>query len=286
MKIAIIVDSASGLTKQMCADMGIYFLPLYINIGGKEYEDGIDLNSGEVLKYIDKDSQVSTSMTPVGKAIEVVDQLVKKYDKVVIYPISHNLSSQYANLKSTFASYKNVDIVKSKKLTLLTVLDIIRFKKDIENGVDYQVAFSKLEKEYEGKFLLVPKFNDALVRGGRLSPSVAAIAKLLKIVPVIKLEDGSLQKEGKGRIFRKALFNFYKDTIDSLPKNYKTVIIHSGNKEIEEIKNEFENYSSQKIEVFTIPNTIAIHTGVEAVAFGVLNIEQNEIDEFIKIFKK
>ncbi|WP_334687351.1 DegV family protein [Mycoplasmopsis felis] len=54
---------------------------------------------------------------------------------------------------------------------------------------------------------LIPKHNDYLVKGGRLSPAAATIAKLLKIVPLIRFENGKLEKQGKGRLFLKSIFN-------------------------------------------------------------------------------
>ncbi|MBN3534627.1 DegV family protein [Mycoplasma procyoni] len=285
MKIAIIVDSASGLTQKMAKNMDLFFFPLYISANGKEYADGIDLESGEILKYIDKDSKVSTASTPIGYALEMVEELSKTYDKIVIYPISEKLSGQYANLKVAFNQNPKVHVIKSNKVTVLTVLDVLRFKKNIANGMSFEEAVAIMEKDFEGRFLLIPKHNDALVRGGRLSPAAASIAKLLKIVPVIKLENGALQKEGKGRVFRKTLLNYYKETVDAFPKDFVSVVIHSGNSEIEEIVTEFSEYSNSKIEVFTIPNTIAIHTGVEAVAFGVIHASEEEIKALKTIFE-
>ncbi|UWD33953.1 DegV family protein [Mesomycoplasma molare] len=289
MKIAIIVDSATGLTKKMAEKMDLYFLPLYINIDDKEFADGIDLESGEILKHVTLKSKVSTSATPLGSALELVEYLNSKYDKIIIYPISEGLSSQYANLKATFSNNKKVYVVKSNKVTLLSIIDILNFRNNVMKNMNLDSAIEKMEEDYKGKFLLIPKYNDALVRGGRLSPSAASIAKLLKIVPVIKLENGKLQKEGKGRIFRKTLFNFYKENFDlykSNIKNLRTIIIHSGNKEINEIKEEFESYSNSKIELFDIPNTIAIHTGLEAVAFGILDISDEQINFLKMIFQQ
>ncbi|WP_436359146.1 DegV family protein [Mycoplasma sp. 480] len=288
MKIAIIIDSATGLSQKKAEAMDLYFLPLYIQVDEKEFADGIDLESGEILKYVNLKSKVSTSATPLGLAHELVDKIKDKYDKIIIYPISKGLSSQYSNFKTSFKNEEKVYVVESNKVTLLSVIDIINFKNNIKNGVDFNLAVAKLEEDFVGKFLLIPKYNDALVRGGRLSPSAASIAKLLKIVPVIKLENGMLQKEGKGRIFRKTLFNYYKENWDNLPKtkDTKTVIIHSGNSEIEEIKQEFENYSNSKIELFDIPNVIAIHTGLEAVAFGIINISDESLDLIKNIFAK
>lgn len=268
MKIAIVVDSASGLSQKQAESRGWYYLPLYLTIDGVEYRDGIDIDNEKLFKILKPNSKVSTSATPIGKAIELVERLVNDYDKIVIYPISEGLSSQYTNLKIALKNYEKVDVILSNKVSVLTLLDILKFEKNIhEKKIGYEEALRLTKEPSDGNFLLVPKFNDALVRGGRLTPAAATVAKLLKIVPVIKLEDGKLQKEGKGRIFRKTLTKYFKDSIEKYPQK-SVVVIHSNNKEIDEILLDFQTFTSNPIYTFFIPNIIAIHTGIEAVAFG------------------
>ena len=44
MKIAVITDSGSGLTKQQANELGIYYLPLQIIVNDKMYLDGENYN--------------------------------------------------------------------------------------------------------------------------------------------------------------------------------------------------------------------------------------------------
>ncbi|UVD81573.1 DegV family protein [Mycoplasma iguanae] len=284
MKIAIIIDSAVGLTKQQCEKKGWYFLPLFFSIDNKEYADGIDEKTKDLYQILKPDSDVNTSCTPVGEAVKLVESIYDKYDKIVIYPISEKLSSQYNNLLSTLSSYKKVRVVKSKKLTLLTALDLLNFEKNIANNMKFDKAVDILEDDLNLKFLLIPKFNDALVRGGRLTPAAATVAKLLKIVPIIKLENGELKKEGVGRLFRKSITKYFKELHTQYPEHIPFVI-HSNNKEIEEIKLEMQAISGQEINIFNIPNVIGIHTGIEAIAFTKLPIDSERIQELYDLFE-
>ncbi|VEU59802.1 DegV family protein [Mesomycoplasma neurolyticum] len=283
MKIAIIIDSSTGLTKEEAQKHNLYYLPLCINIDDKEYLDGVDLVSEEVFGLINKNSKVFTSATPIGMALELIEKLKKEYDKIIIYPISHKLSSQYSNLAAAFANDEKVHVVKSNKISALIILDIIRFKNNLKNNTPLTEALQKLEENFEGDVCLVPKYNDALVRGGRLSPSAASIAKLLKIVPIIQFKEGALEKRGKGRIFHRALINTYKEVYEQNP-NYKTFLIHSNNPEINDLKAKLQDISHNKIQIFKIPNVVSIHTWVEAVVLVHVNWTEDEIEEATKIF--
>lgn len=214
----------------------------------------------------------------------MIEKLSKEYDKVILYPISQYLSSQYQNFVNLAREFSNVKVVSSTKLSLLIVLDILKFRENIENGVDFDTAFEELNQEIEGKFLLFPHDNSYLVNSGRLSPSAAALTKLLKIVPVIKFEQGRLQKEGKGNIFTKTVLKFFKQTVDEFGTGYQIVLLHSNNENISKIKEEMENYSQQKIYTFNVPDVIAVHTGPQAVAFAVLKVEEKHINKIVEIF--
>ena len=41
--IKILVDSSSELTKKEAEEKGFLFVPISVNIGGREYRDGVDL---------------------------------------------------------------------------------------------------------------------------------------------------------------------------------------------------------------------------------------------------
>ena len=66
MKLAIVVDSSSGLTEKQAKERGWHYLPLYLTIDGKEYRDGIDLTVDTFLDVYKKDSKTHTSCTPIG----------------------------------------------------------------------------------------------------------------------------------------------------------------------------------------------------------------------------
>ena len=48
MKIAIVTDSGSGLTKQQAVELGIYYLPLQIIIQDKMFLDGENITVEEI----------------------------------------------------------------------------------------------------------------------------------------------------------------------------------------------------------------------------------------------
>ena len=53
-QIAITTDSACDMSKEMLNENQIEVLPLHVIFGTKEYADGVDVTSKDVLKFIDE----------------------------------------------------------------------------------------------------------------------------------------------------------------------------------------------------------------------------------------
>lgn len=273
MKLAIVVDSSCGLPKKEIEKRGWHFLPLYLNIDGKEYVDGVDITIDNFLSIYNENSVGKTSCTPIGIADELIKKLSKENDFVVVYPISMGLSSQYQNLEMISKQYKNVFVVKSKYVLQLIVKDCVELEKLIlSNELTVKQAVANIEKrDYsQADILLYPKDINVLVRGGRLAPSAAKLAKLLRIFPVIGLQNGNLEKYDKGVTFNKTFFNtaveHYKKVSKKKPKTM--IFVHTANENADELFKELVEKTKYSKDVIISPigPVIAMHTGYGAMA--------------------
>lgn len=280
MKLAIVVDSSCGLSKKEVEKRGWHFLPLYLNVDGKEYADGIDITLDNFLDIYSSNSIGKTSCTPIGEADEMIKKLSKENDFVVVYPLSMGLSSQYQNLEVISKQYKNVFVVKSKYVLQLIVKDCVELEKTIlSNELTVKQAIAKIEKrDYsQADILLYPKDINVLVRGGRLAPSAAKLAKLLRIFPVIGLQNGKLEKYDKGVTFDKTFYNIAIEHYKKLSKKKKKTMmfLDTANERADEMFAELVNKSNYEGPIIKsqIGPTIAIHTGYGAMAVFYADLE-------------
>ncbi|ASI54078.1 fatty acid-binding protein DegV [Metamycoplasma hyosynoviae] len=293
MKIKIILDSCAGLDEKQAEEYGWTLLPLQANINGKNYFIGKELNClqfAEIWNQNPKLCNASTSACSPGMVMEMVEKFSKEYDKIIIYSISVKLSSQIQLLKNLFAGNDKVFIVESKKLSYLIIYDLVQFENKIKAGASFEEA-CKVFDYIPQKTLLIPEFNDALVKGGRLSKSAAAIAKLLKIVPIIEFDkEGALVKYGIGRIFKKTLLNQIKklkEMYQPLSDNSYLFLLHAAQEKIDDIANEIKTtLNIDNVYSMLLAPDIAIHTGVGAIAFGIHNLSAETKDQMLKFFKK
>lgn len=274
MKLITVVDSASGLSKEEAEARGWRFLSLFINIDGKEYEDGVDIKSKNFFEICKQESVISTSCSSVGQIEDLLNEISKPDTFVIIYPISKHLSSQYKNCVLAAKKFENVHVINSENIYVPIVKEIVELEIGVKNneitieeGID--IIENKIPRD-EDNLILFPKFNDSLLRGGRLSPSAFKIAKLLKIIPIITMKNGKLEKLGKGRIFDKTVIKTVVETYKRLngdSENWTIIFGHSNSSNKDAILSEISEITKNKkpfIEIL-IPPVIAIHTGLEAI---------------------
>lgn len=286
MKVAIVVDSACGLSKEQAEMLGWNLLPLNIEIDGKNFADGVEITSKNFFEFYKKESKAKTSAFTLGYVEELFTKLSQEYDKILVYPISKYLSSAYSMLKVVAENFPKLRIVESIQVAQLMVFDLLRFEnKKVANEVEFEQAVKEMEKGVRKQSItLIPKYNDCLVKGGRLHPAAALVAKLLKIVPLIKFEDGQLLKEGKGLVFSKSVKKMLESKFElfsTLNENKVVVILHSEPAEIQEFVNYAKKVFNCNPLMSYIPSVVAIHTGPEAFVCVVTELEK-EVQEKLK----
>ncbi|MGX9357907.1 DegV family protein [Mycoplasma sp. 1781] len=292
MKIKIIVDSSSGLTEKQANELGWGFIPLQCEIDGKTYQIGRDIVVDDYAKMWRENKKINATTAASSPAINDIEinKYLNEYDLILVYPISKFLSSQTSFLKTQFQDNNKVYIVESKRISFLILKDLFKFESQINSGVSFKEAIKHFEINNE-RLILIPQFNDALVKGGRLSKGAAAIAKLLKIVPLIAFDNGVLEKDSIGRVFTKSLektvtdmWNKNKDT----PDGKVLFVLHSDNEMIEELLTKFKNIINDQIPIYTykLPADVSIHTGIGAVAVSIVSIDNETQKKFDSLLKK
>ena len=267
MKLGIILDSSSGLSKAEANKRGWGFLPLYFNINGKEYADGIDLTQNSYYKIINLEAEVKTSATPPSLALEEFEKMSKKFDHVIVYALSNKLSSQTSNLIMLAKNFNNIFVVPSHGLGRAVVHDCMFLEKMALEGA----SWDEIKKESEDMTRTIfgvaaPKTMKWLVKGGRIGASAAGMANLLKIVPLISYEDGGLGKYGKGRVFNKTIVKLCRELYEKFGDDREYLIYHADNKDINLHQKNIEKILNKKIHVDYFPSVITNHIGLGTIA--------------------
>ena len=283
MKIAVITDSGSGLTKQQANELGIYYLPLQIIVNDNMYLDGENITVEEIYDFLRNGEMPTTSMPPMGIMEEVFHEIkTQGYEAAIAVPLTSGLSSTCSVMQACAKRYD----MPLHVIETYTTCNIQRYlslaaKKLVEQDLALEEIVERLkDSAANSNTLIMPDDLQHLKRGGRLTPLAAALGGLLKIKLILQLNETS---QGKVDVFdkvrtaskaqQKMLDTFQAANLDD---TYTLTCLHSGAPEAGEKLKELMQAAFPGLDIYygLIGAVISAHTGL-----GCLGIQ------YIKIVK-
>ncbi|BBH27640.1 hypothetical protein SG0102_25740 [Intestinibaculum porci] len=283
-KVAVLADS--GCQIEIQGDHpGIYIAPLTITMNNKTYLDQLEIQSLDVFKAMEQDEKlmVQTSQPSTGELVKTLEQIkADGYDEVIGIPIATGLSSTLNGMKVA------ADMV-GLPITLVDSKGTAREQRELvltahsllEKGKQIDEVVPVLEDmiAHSGTIIMVPNLEH-LKRGGRITPAVARLAGLLKIVPVMELNyelGGKIDSLAKVRTLKKATRKLADRAIEkgANAANYKFAIEHVL---CEESALELKAYLESKIGacdvlVRELPAVVGAHMGIGGVGLQFVKSE-------------
>ena len=269
--IKIMTDSSSGISQEEADQLGIAVVPMPITIDRTEYMDGIDLFYHDAVAHLREHHEFKTAQPLPRDLIGRWETYLEQYDKIVYIPISSALSGSYVNACVLANSFDGrVVVVDAKAVEALLRYVCLEAVRMVDEGKKANEIRDVLEANYEDTYaIIVPENVDQLKRGGRITPTAAAVANLLKIQPILKIEHGKVDLHSKVRTLRKA----YQEAMHHVLQvdhadQYYWFMIQVDQEECQELKAEFEQRLGHNVPLFRFTPIVMAHTGLKTIGFG------------------
>lgn len=215
-KILIASDSTTDLGAELIERYQVKILPLGVNLGGKLYSDGVDIDPELIYKHYEETKELpKTSAANIADCMDFFAKYTEEGYSIVMFTISSQMSSTYQNAKLAAAEFENVYVVDTQNLSTGGGLLVA--------AAGDMAAEGKSAKEIAEKCTELVPYVDAsfvidklefLHKGGRCSALEAFGANLLQLKPCIVVRDGkmSVGKKYRGK-FAATLQNYIKDYV-------------------------------------------------------------------------
>ena len=204
MNIIITSDSSCDLSKEQLETLNIKILPLYVNLNGEEFRDGINISPQDIFNFVKENKKL-----PKTSALSMADYSLffstilnqNKDSEIIHIGLSSELSTSYNN--SVNASKEldgKVTVIDGKNLSTGTGLLVLYAAKLAKEGLQKDEMIEKVSKRvpFVQASFIIPE-TEYLYRGGRCSAIAMLGANLLKIKPRIQVIDGKMKPYGKPR---------------------------------------------------------------------------------------
>ena len=279
-KIAIIADSGCQIPIGSMENEGVFIVPLVITVGSKTYLDQVDISSIEVFKKITNEKvQAKTSQPATGIIQETVEKIKEQgYTHVIALPIATGLSSTFEGMKLGCDMVGMPVTLINTKSTASNQAYLVKITKQL---VDEGKSISEITKiitamvEDSGTFIMAPNLEH-LKRGGRITPAVALLGNMLKIVPVMRLNyelGGKIDSLDRVRTVKKANIKIIDHMVNNCHVNNKDYIFAIEHVLVDELADEMKQVLLDKIgpcediTVRELPAVVGVHMGAGGVGY-------------------
>jgi len=278
-KIGIAVDGNSGID-YLERDKEIRIFRSHLLIEQKEYEDFVGISSDEFYGRLKEntDLDISTTQTSTGNILEMYEEMkASGYEQLLIITISKELSGTYQN---AVLAAKMIDIdvrvYDSKSVSYIQAYMALTAQRMVKEGKDIEQIISKLDyiRDHNHIYITVDTLK-YLVKNGRLSNVAGAIGSLLKLKPLLEVNDeGKVKTVAKIRTTKKARNLLIDKFIEEIKdKDVLTFVVYTNN------KNEMKDFSKILQEkgvkdILLVPLTPVVGTHAGPGTMGVGYIER------------
>ena len=269
----IVTDSTTDLPKSYYEEKGVPVISLSYILDGVTYEDMNGLSGREFFDKIRAGSMPTTSQINPEQAREKLEPIVKEGNDILYIGFTSGLSGSYNSvrmaseeLKEEYPERKIVTIDSlcasmGEGLLLYKAVQLKEQGKSLEEVAEW-VENNKMNICHD--VTIDDLFH--LHRGGRVSKASAVVGSIIKIKPMIHVnEEGKLIVIGKERGRKKAMLSLI-DRMEEKSKGFDNdvaMIVHGDVEEDAEFlkKQIQERFGIQNVIINGIGSVIGSHTG-------------------------
>lgn len=283
MKIAVMVDTNSGIFKQAGEAMGVFVVPMPVVINEETYYEGENLTLDALFEHMLQGDHVTSSQPAPGRLMDMWENVLKSgYDELVYIPMSSGLSSSCANAAMLAEDFDGkVQVVDNHRISVPqygSVLDALKLAKEGKNAREIKEALEA--SAYDCSIYISVDTLEFLKRGGRITATAAAIGSVLNIKPVLTIQGDKLDAFAKVRGVKKGRAKIINSVRQDLEQRFSQIpheqlrVATAGsfrNPEDAEIwrKEVAEHFPEFEVVYFDLGCSVGTHVGPEAFAAGV-----------------
>lgn len=236
--VKVITDSTSDIPKELIKELDITVIPLKVHFGEETFTDGESMSAASFYQRLasSTDRLPTTSQPSPMDFEQAYRQAIEEgYSEIISIHLSSALSGTFQSAvlaKQIVETEKvKIEIVDSRTASYAIGNLVVAAAKAAKAGKTFEECVALVNKIRQKQVLLA--YIDTLEylkRGGRIGKASALIGSILKIKPIISLDDdGEVYAVDKVRGKKKAIRRIFELLEERIPRGSKvSVAILSG----------------------------------------------------------
>lgn len=269
--IAVVTDSTSDIGTELAKQLDITVIPLSIIYRGVVYKDGVDLTPSEFYPMLEEagDGELPTSSQPSPQEfLDIYKPLIDSGKEILSFHISKGLSGTVdaAKVAASQLAPDRIHVVDTQSISFGIAGQAIEAARLAREGFSAQEILQKVsEIKDQSEVLFSLDTLYYLERGGRIGKVSSVVGSLLKIKPIVRVEDGIYVPLAKVRSMKQAISGMVEFLQGKFKKNKVSIAVGHGQgleyaQSLLELALEKLNVKDRP-SLFEVGPVIGVHTG-------------------------
>jgi len=280
--VAVVTDSAAGLPDSFLEQYNISVVPYYVHLGETSYISGVTIDPPTFFERLRAapEMEVHTGVPTIAKFLDVYRDLADWAEGIVGIHVAGKMSGTCSAAEVAAAQSPVPVVVLDTETSAMgegyAVLSAARAAQ--EGGtLEQVVATAKATISNTGLYALLESVTYAL-KGGRLSATAAKVGSRLRIQPLIRVKNNSLNLIGQVRRRSRGVTALMDKVVDEVRDDPVHIAVHYAEDESEGQSvlaslrarlNCVESY------LMRVPVELGVHAGPGALGIG-YHVEREE----------
>ena len=213
MAIRIVTDSVADLPPALASANDITVIPAYVIIGNETFRDGLDISADRFYERLGTLPRLPTTSQPtMADFQEVYSRLLDEGHQIVSVHVSSKLSgtvNSATQAKTALGEASQIEIVDSQTASApqgLVALNAAELAREMTDFHELALRIRQSLARYRSYVLL--DTLEYLQKGGRIGKAQAFVGGMLKVKPILTVQDGEVhpverprsRERGKARL--------------------------------------------------------------------------------------
>ena len=272
--IKIVTDSTVNLSDEILTRYDICKVPIAIQFGLETFEEDIDIDHDTFYRKIEETGIVPTTSQPAtGRFVDLYQKLAAAGHQVLSIHVTskHSGTYQSAVLARSMVPDAHIEVFDSASISLGTGYMVLEAARALEKGWKMEQVLDRLQQVRERMHLFfTPSTLKYLQMSGRVGKLQTALASVLQLKPIIKLQDGLLEACENVRTRSRSLNRLVELLVEKVGRHepVNVAVVHAralkeGNEMLERLKSTLNCREALLSELVA---SLAVHGGPGIVA--------------------
>ncbi|NLP28069.1 MAG: DegV family protein [Clostridia bacterium] len=196
MAVKILTDSTSYIKDDILKELDIIKISLSVKFEDEEFKE-VEIDNDSFYRKMEEKGIPTSSQPSVAEMRDIMESVVKEGDSLLCIFISSEMSGTYSSAHMVrdmvLEKYPQgrIEILDSRSNCMQLGYAAIAAAKAAKEGKDLQQVKKAAEENIKrSRFLFAPHNLTYLKKGGRIGTASALIGNILKIIPILTVENG------------------------------------------------------------------------------------------------